>query len=66
MDTFVRTKVSATRRATAEKKDSTSCKLQRHKIKNLYIQKVYFEYEFFDKLRVTCIITLYCIIILSI
>ncbi|MFI3228045.1 MAG: hypothetical protein R3Y09_11680 [Clostridia bacterium] len=37
MDTFVRTKVSATRRATDEKKDITSCKSQWHKIKNLYI-----------------------------
>ncbi|MFI3226348.1 MAG: hypothetical protein R3Y09_02950 [Clostridia bacterium] len=33
MDTLGRPKVSATRRATAEKKGSTSCKLQRHKIK---------------------------------
>ncbi|MFI3226365.1 MAG: hypothetical protein R3Y09_03035 [Clostridia bacterium] len=37
MDTLGRPKVSATRRATAEKKDSRSGKWQRHKIKNLYI-----------------------------
>ncbi|MFI3226787.1 MAG: hypothetical protein R3Y09_05160 [Clostridia bacterium] len=46
LDTLGRPKVSATRRATAEKKYSTSCKLQRHKIKNLYIN-VYFENKFF-------------------
>ncbi|MFI3225987.1 MAG: hypothetical protein R3Y09_01145 [Clostridia bacterium] len=34
MDTLGRPKVSATRRATAEKKGSTSCKSQWHKIKN--------------------------------
>ncbi|MFI3228237.1 MAG: hypothetical protein R3Y09_12650 [Clostridia bacterium] len=34
MDTFVRTKVSATRRATAEKKGSTSGKWKKRKIKN--------------------------------
>ncbi|MFI3225993.1 MAG: hypothetical protein R3Y09_01175 [Clostridia bacterium] len=37
MDTLGRPKVSATRRATAEKEGSTSEKLYRHKIKNLYI-----------------------------
>ncbi|MFI3226344.1 MAG: hypothetical protein R3Y09_02930 [Clostridia bacterium] len=37
MDTLGRPKVSATRRATAEKKDSTGSKSQRHKTKNLYI-----------------------------
>ncbi|MFI3227784.1 MAG: hypothetical protein R3Y09_10330 [Clostridia bacterium] len=37
LDTLGRPKVSAKRRASAEKKDSTSVKSQWHKIKNSYI-----------------------------
>ncbi|MFI3227708.1 MAG: hypothetical protein R3Y09_09910 [Clostridia bacterium] len=39
MDTFVRTKVSATRRATAEKKDRTSGKWEKRKIKNYIFRR---------------------------
>ncbi|MFI3226046.1 MAG: hypothetical protein R3Y09_01440 [Clostridia bacterium] len=40
MDTLGRPKVSATRRATAEKKDSTSGKWKKRTIKKLHILKM--------------------------